>query len=449
MTEKLEMLNIKDIIPHPDNPRKNIGDIEELTESIKKNGIMQNLTVIPAEDGMYMALIGHRRLAAAKAAGLTEVPAKIVEGLTHREQVGIMLEENMQRSDLTVPEQAYGFQMMLDLGETEDSIAEKTGFSKTTIRHRLQIARLNKKVLDKQWNNNEFQLSLTDLIELEKIKSIKERDHMLRTASDSRDLRYKIRLFLEKEKRKTNREIIIKMLQKMGIQEMSTGQYQQRYSNKWTQADSISLEDDPPEKIKIKGMESPEKTFYAPPSEYDSRIYIFMRAPKEQVREKTEYEKRREEAERKRKEIEKLFREIRDRRKVFIQGILEGTLGNPSDYKKAMEDLIEISIELSTRMYPENMFEWITKKRSYNMSPEQKEDALEKIQAMDPLEKLLVLVDYSAAEHTIVDWQGKWYKDTGEAIQEYHRILHDQWGFRIDDEALQMVIDGTHKNYVL
>lgn len=447
--ERLEMINVGNIIPHPDNPRKDVGDISELTESIKKNGIMQNLTVIPAGDGKYMALIGHRRLAAAKAAGLTEVPAKIVEGLSHREQVGIMLEENMQRTDLTVPEQAYGFQMMLDLGETEDSIAEKTGFSKTTIRHRLQIARLNKKVLDKQWNDHEFQLSLTDLIELEKIKNIKDRDHMLRTASDSRDLRYKIRLFLEKEKRKTNREIIIKMLQKMGIQEMSTGQYQQRNSNKWTQADPISLEDDPPEKITIKGMEAPEKTFYAPPSEYDSRIWIYMRAPKEVEHEKTEYEKRREEAERKRKEIEKLFRAIRDNRKVFIQGILDGAYGKPSDYKKAMEDMIEIAIELNVRMYPENISEWITKKRSYNLSPEQKEKVLEKIQTMDPLEKILIMVDYAAGEHTIVDWQGRWYKDTGSTILEYHRILHDQYGFNLDDEELQMILEGTHKNYVI
>ena len=49
----------------------------------------------------------------------------------------------MQRSDLTIYEQAQGFQLMLDLGDTEEQIAEKTGFSKTTIRRRLNIAKLN------------------------------------------------------------------------------------------------------------------------------------------------------------------------------------------------------------------------------------------------------------------------------------------------------------------
>ena len=56
----------------------------------------------------------------------------------------------MQRSDLTIYEQAQGFQLMLDLGDTEEQIAEKTGFSKTTIRRRLNIAKLNQDELKKE-----------------------------------------------------------------------------------------------------------------------------------------------------------------------------------------------------------------------------------------------------------------------------------------------------------
>ena len=69
----------------------------------------------PIED-LYRVVIGHRRLAAAKLAGLAEVPCAVVE-MTEQEQIATMLLENMQRSDLTVYEQAQGFQMMLDLGE--------------------------------------------------------------------------------------------------------------------------------------------------------------------------------------------------------------------------------------------------------------------------------------------------------------------------------------------
>lgn len=108
---------------HPDNPRKDVGDVTELAESIKQNGIFQNLTVVkggkgsPNADG-YTVIIGHRRLTAAARAGLTKVPCMVVD-MDDKEQLSTMLLENMQRNDLTIWEQAQGFQMMLDLGESE------------------------------------------------------------------------------------------------------------------------------------------------------------------------------------------------------------------------------------------------------------------------------------------------------------------------------------------
>ena len=66
-------IGLEHIHPHPDNPRKDLGDLTELAESIKKNGIMQNLTVIPkeGEPGEYITIIGHRRSAAALSTGRT------------------------------------------------------------------------------------------------------------------------------------------------------------------------------------------------------------------------------------------------------------------------------------------------------------------------------------------------------------------------------------------
>lgn len=130
-------LSIDELFPHPDNPRRELGDLTELADSIKQNGVLQNLTVVPriatselagepCQQG-YTVIIGHRRLAAAKLAGLSELPCVIME-MTEKEQIQTMLVENMQRSDLTVYEEAQGFQMMLDLGETVETIAEKSGF---------------------------------------------------------------------------------------------------------------------------------------------------------------------------------------------------------------------------------------------------------------------------------------------------------------------------------
>lgn len=102
----IQMISIADLHPHKDNPRKDLGDLSELTESIKVNGIFQNLTVTPRPEGGYTVIIGHRRMEAAKLAGLTELPCAVVD-MDERTQLSTMLLENMQRSDLTTYEQAH------------------------------------------------------------------------------------------------------------------------------------------------------------------------------------------------------------------------------------------------------------------------------------------------------------------------------------------------------
>jgi len=119
---EIQNISIELVKVHPNNVRKTYNDIEELAESIKAKGILQNLTVVPdpQEPGKYLTVIGNRRLTAARMAGLETVPC-IVSDMDEKEQTSVMLLENIQRSDLTVYEQAQGFQMMLDLGETEDT----------------------------------------------------------------------------------------------------------------------------------------------------------------------------------------------------------------------------------------------------------------------------------------------------------------------------------------
>lgn len=90
-TSGITNINAKLIHQHPDNPRKDLGDLTELSESIKKKGIMQNLTVVPGHwdenrahhDEGYTLIIGHRRFAAGKMAGVTMYPCRIVEDMSY------------------------------------------------------------------------------------------------------------------------------------------------------------------------------------------------------------------------------------------------------------------------------------------------------------------------------------------------------------------------------
>lgn len=168
-------IEIEKIKAHPNNPRRDLGDLTELSESIRQNGIMQNLTVVKNDDETFTAVIGHRRLAAAREAGLSVVPC-VVSDMDEKKQLSVMLLENMQRSDLTPIEQAEGFQMMMDLGATASEVSEQTGFSKTTISHRLKLLELDR---DKLKESNLRGGTLDDYIKLEKIKSTALRNSVL------------------------------------------------------------------------------------------------------------------------------------------------------------------------------------------------------------------------------------------------------------------------------
>lgn len=212
------MLKRSQLHPHPDNPRKDLGDLEELKASIREHGIMQNLTVVPMNDDLedFKILIGHRRFAASEGI-LFELPCVIAEGLSDREQVGIMLCENMQRSDLTFIEQAHGFQMMLDLGETVETISDKTGFSESTVKHRLEIAKLKQKSIDAAMEN--FQPTISDYIELEKVKDLKERNEILKEAESSSDLRYSVEAYVNEQARKKNAKKYLELINSLGWKE--------------------------------------------------------------------------------------------------------------------------------------------------------------------------------------------------------------------------------------
>lgn len=183
---RLVNIPIDHLHPHHRNPRKNLGDLSELADSIKAKGVLQNLTVVPMVlvdpdatitmgDDHYVVLIGHRRMAAAKLAGLTELPCAIVD-MDEREQVQTMLVENMQRSDLTVYEEAKGFQMMLDLGDTIETVAEKTGFSQSTVRSRVKLADLDEAKFKKACERG---ATLFEFAEIGKIESLEVRNELM------------------------------------------------------------------------------------------------------------------------------------------------------------------------------------------------------------------------------------------------------------------------------
>lgn len=230
------------LIPHSQNPRKDLGNLEELTASIKENGIYQNLTVIPVneavpgEEPKYMVVIGHRRLEAAKRAGLQEVPCAIVRGMTETRQLQTMLLENMQRSDLTVYEQAQGFQQLLDFGMDIEDISQQSGFSKRTIRRRLEIAKLDQNKLNKISSTR--QLSLKEFDELAKIKNMEARNEAMEKIGTN-DFALAVKRAMDKEKLADAMPVFLADMERLGIKKFPDSA--NKYSSKYRRVGSLDL----------------------------------------------------------------------------------------------------------------------------------------------------------------------------------------------------------------
>lgn len=141
-TTSVEQLPVDQIEPHPHNPRKDVGDLTELVDSVSAHGVLQPITVVPHPDAgdRFRALMGHRRLAAAREAGLTSVPVIVNAVLDEAGQREAMLIENVHRTDLTAFEEGRAYQGLLDLGVAKVDLSRKTGRARTTIDQRLRLA---------------------------------------------------------------------------------------------------------------------------------------------------------------------------------------------------------------------------------------------------------------------------------------------------------------------
>lgn len=160
----------------------------ELADSIKRSGIMQNLTVVDNGAEQLDVVIGNRRLEAARLAGVEYVPCVIAE-MTEAEQLATMLAENMQRADLTVYEQVQGIQLMLDIGESVESISKRTGISESTVRRRAKLGELDG---DKLKAASERQVTFADYESIFKIQDKEQRNKLLDVIG-TKDFTFKLR----------------------------------------------------------------------------------------------------------------------------------------------------------------------------------------------------------------------------------------------------------------
>lgn len=143
--EGLKKLLIQDIRSNPYQPRNAFDpdSLQELTHSIRENGLIQPLVVRRAADGRYELIAGERRFLACQKAGMTHVEV-MVRKATRREMLEIALVENLQREDLNPIEEAEAFQRLAtEFGLTQEDIAHRVGKSRAAVTNALRLLSLD------------------------------------------------------------------------------------------------------------------------------------------------------------------------------------------------------------------------------------------------------------------------------------------------------------------
>lgn len=136
-------LELANVYANPDQPRKNFDEdkLTDLTESIKEHGVLQPI-LVTSRDDKYMIIAGERRFRAAKAAGLTVIPALIRE-LNDEQVMEIALIENVQRDDLSPIEEAKAYeQLQKRFGYTQERLAQRMGKSRSAIANNMRLLAL-------------------------------------------------------------------------------------------------------------------------------------------------------------------------------------------------------------------------------------------------------------------------------------------------------------------
>ena len=437
MKNNIVMIEIERLHPHPKNPRKNIGDVSELAESIKKSGVLQNLTVVPrvseltgeCEEGQYTVVIGHRRRAAAESAGLTELPC-VVKEMTAAEQLATMLAENVQRNDLTPIEQAEGIQMMFDIGESVMDIVHKTGLSESTVRRRAKLLEFD---IEKLRATEGRGATLADYERLNQIEDVEKRNEILESiGTNNFDMNIKAALTEQQEAK--NKKTLLEILDTFA-KKVTSYPANATYVKSWNYNSS---------EIKVNAPKDAdtEEYFYYPNS-YGVALYKKdrrKRRSKEEIEKDREQQARKAAEDERRNKVRALAKSAYELRKKFIKEFNPA----PRHGKEIKRLLWNMLVFGDCRVYCSSIDKFcgtdFSSMETYERLGSAADEYLENNFEKAMLEAAYLLSgDYEGKY--IYGWNGEWCKS--QVTDKLYECL-ERLGYQMSDAEKELA-DGTHE----
>lgn len=175
-TPVIRNIPVDKIVANIMQPRKDFGDLEEMSASILEKGILEPILIRP-KNGQFEIVAGERRYKASIMAGLKEIPC-IEHDIADNEALEFSIIENIQRKDLNIYEQAFSLKSLSDIyGYTHQEISQKIGKSRVTVTELIRVTDIPEDVLERC--NSLNITSKTFLLELAKLEDVEQMNLML------------------------------------------------------------------------------------------------------------------------------------------------------------------------------------------------------------------------------------------------------------------------------
>lgn len=247
-------VSVGKIKPNPYQPRKTFDQkaLEELSESIKENGLFQPILLRETLVG-YEIISGERRYRASKLAGLKTIPA-IIYDYTDQQMMEVALVENIQREDLSIVEEARSYQSLIDnLGYTQEQLANKVGKSRSHVANIIRLLKLDDNILESvdkgllsmghvkvliTIDNKKRQHQIVDQIISQNL-NVRQTEELANSAKGKSTIKVKQRRANETVKSARNRRIETIVREKLGVQVIVTGEKKGSIEFKYNSPDEL------------------------------------------------------------------------------------------------------------------------------------------------------------------------------------------------------------------
>lgn len=247
-------VSVGKIKPNPYQPRKTFDQkaLEELSESIKENGLFQPILLRETLVG-YEIISGERRYRASKLAGLKTIPA-IIYDYTDQQMMEVALVENIQREDLSIVEEARSYQSLIDnLGYTQEQLANKVGKSRSHVANIIRLLKLDDDILESvdkglismghvkvliTIDDKKRQHQIVDQIISQNL-NVRQTEELANSAKDKYTIKVKQRRANETVKSARNKRIETIVREKLGVQVIVTGEKKGSIEFKYNSPDEL------------------------------------------------------------------------------------------------------------------------------------------------------------------------------------------------------------------